>query len=240
MNLLKNQVVVITGASRGIGEDIALLFAKEGAKLVLVARNPEDLERIRGKALQSGAEDVLTVTADVSREDEVDVMAEVALARFGSIDILVNNAGVGFFKPVTETTLEEWKAMFDVNVTGVFLCTKAVLPAMMEKGSGHIITVSSDVGRRTIANGAGYCATKFAVQAFTEALRKEIREKGIRVSNVLPGMTDTYFAGSMRGIPEKKDWLKGEDVARAVLYIASQPAGVVVDDVTIHPMIQDY
>jgi NADP-dependent 3-hydroxy acid dehydrogenase YdfG len=240
MTQLRNQVILITGASRGIGEAIALALAAEGARLVLVARNPEDLERVRGKALQVGAEDVLTVTADVSREEEVDVMAEVALARFGQVDILVNNAGVGSFKPVTETTLEEWNRMFEVNVTGVFLCTKAILPSMIEKRSGQIITVSSDVGRRTIANGAGYCATKFAVQAFTDALRKEVRDKGIRVSNVLPGMTDTYFAGSTPGIPEKQGWLKGEDVAKAVLYIATQPPGVVVDEVTIHPTIQEY
>jgi NADP-dependent 3-hydroxy acid dehydrogenase YdfG len=237
---MKDKVVVVTGASRGIGESVALAFAKENAKLVLVARNPEDLERVRGLAMEAGAEDVLTVTTDITKEDEVEVMVDVTLSRFGKIDILVNNAGVGYFKPVQETTLKEWQTMFDSNVTGLFLCTRGFLTSMLEQGSGHIINLSSDVGRRTIAGGAGYCATKFAVQGFAESLRKEVQPKGIKVTNILPGMTDTYFAGSRQGEPHKADWLKAEDIAAAVMYAARQPEKVLVDDVTIHPMIQEY
>ncbi|MFC4766885.1 SDR family oxidoreductase [Effusibacillus consociatus] len=237
---MKDKVVVITGASRGIGESIALAFAKEKAKLVLVARNPEDLERVRGRAMEAGAEDVLTVTTDISKEEEVEVMVEVTLSRFGRIDVLVNNAGVGYFKSVKETTLKEWQTMFDINVTGLFLCSRGVLQPMLEQGSGHILNISSDVGRRTIAGGAGYCATKFAVQGFADSLRKEVQSKGVKVTNVLPGMTDTYFANSEQGAAHKADWLQAEDIARAVLYAASQPEGVLVDDITIHPMVQEY
>lgn len=237
---MEGKVVAITGASRGIGEDVALAFAKEKAKLVLVARSPEDLERVRSRAMEAGAEEVLTITTDITKEDEVQVMYDVLLSRFGRIDVLVNNAGIGYFRPVAETTLEHWKTMFDVNVTGLFLCSRGALIPMLEQGSGHIINISSDVGRRTIANGAGYTATKFAVQGFSDAMRKEVQAKGIKVTTILPGMTDTYFAGSEQGAPHKKDWLKGEDVARAVLYAVSQPAGVLVDDITVHPMIQEY
>ncbi|GAX88788.1 SDR family oxidoreductase [Effusibacillus lacus] len=237
---MKEKVIVITGASRGIGEDIALAFAGQHAKLVLVARNPEDLERVRGRAMEAGAGDVLTVTTDVSKEDEVEVMVEVTLSRFGRIDILVNNAGIGYFKPVQETSLEEWQSMFDINVTGLFLCTRGVLPAMLEQGAGHIINISSDVGRRTFAGGAAYVATKHAVQGFADCLRKEVQAKGVKVTNILPGMTDTYFAESEQGAEHKKEWLKADDIARAVLFAASQPEGVLVDDITIHPMIQEY
>lgn len=237
---MEQKVVVITGASRGIGEDIAYAFASQNARLVLVGRNPEDLERVRHRALEKGAADVLTMTADVSKEEEVDVMAEVTLARFERIDILVNNAGVGSFQQVVDTSLSEFQRMFDVNVTGVFLCSRAVLPTMLEQGEGHIINISSDVGRRTIAGGASYTATKFAVQGFAESLRKEVQSKGVRVSTVLPGMTDTYFAETQQGAEHKKDWLHGEDIARAVLFIASQPKGVLIDDITVHPMIQEY
>ncbi|WP_018130959.1 SDR family oxidoreductase [Effusibacillus pohliae] len=237
---MEDKVVMITGASRGIGEAVALEFAKRKAKIVLVARTPEDLERVRGRVLDAGAEDVLTITTDISKEEEVEVMLDVTLSRFGRVDILVNNAGVGYFKPVVDTTLSEWQTMFDVNVTGLFLCTRGVLPKMLEQGSGHIINISSDVGRRTIAGGAGYCATKFAVQAFADALRKEVQRQGIKVTNILPGMTDTYFANSEQGAEHKRDWLKAEDIARAVLYAASQPPGVLVDDITLHPMVQEY
>lgn len=237
---MKDKVVVITGASRGIGESVALQFAREKAKLVLVARNPEDLERVRGLAMEAGAEDVLTVTTDISKEEEVDVMVEVTLSRFGRIDILVNNAGVGYFSPVRETSLTDWQTMFDVNVTGLFLCSRGALGPMLEQGSGHIINISSDVGRRTIAGGAGYCATKFAVQGFAESLRKEVQPKGIKVTTILPGMTDTYFADSEQGAAHQANYLKAEDIARTVVYAASQPAGVLVDDITVHPMIQEY
>lgn len=237
---MEAKVVVITGASRGMGEDIALEFAKQGAKLVLVARNPEDLERVRGRALEAGADEILTVTTDITKEDEVAVLYDVTVARFGRVDILVNNAGVGYFGKVEETPLEKWKTMFDVNVTGLFLCSRGALGPMLEQGSGHIINISSDVGRRAIAGGAGYCATKFAVQAFSEAMRKEVQAKGVKVTTILPGMTDTYFNNSQQGAEHKKDWLKGEDIAKAVVFAASQPAGVLLDDITVHPLIQEY
>lgn len=232
---MKSKVVVITGASRGIGEEIAMAFAREKAMLVLVARTPEDLERVRGRAMEAGSEDVLTVTTDISKEEEVEVLMDVTLARFGRIDILVNNAGVGFFNPVAETALSDWDRMFNVNVRGLFLCTREALKPMLEQGSGHIINISSVAGRRTFTGAAGYCATKFAVDGFTETLRKEVQPQGIKVTSILPGFTDTFFADSEQGAADKAGWLKAGDVAKAVLYAASQSEGVLVDEVKIVP-----
>lgn len=145
-----------------------------------------------------------------------------------------------FFKPVEETTVEEWKRLFEVNVQGVFIGTKAVLPHMKKQRSGTIITISSDVGRYTIANGSAYTATKYAVQGFSGSVAQEVRPYGIRVGTINPGMVDTYFANSTQGLPEKAEWLKAEDVAEAVVYMASAPKHMLVDEIVLHSLIQTY
>lgn len=136
--------------------------------------------------------------------------------------------------------MEEWERIFAVNVQGVFIGVKAVLPHMKERKSGTIITISSDVGRYTIPNGAAYTATKYAVQGFSGSLAQEVRKYGIRVGTINPGMVDTYFANSIQGVPEKRDWLKAEDVAKAVVYMASAPKHMLIDEIILHPLIQQY
>ncbi|AST05528.1 short-chain dehydrogenase [Anoxybacillus flavithermus] len=232
--MLQGQVAIVTGASRGIGLAIAHKLAEQGMQLVLIGSS-SDIHRV-GEQLK----DVKTFQVDVSNEQQMNEVVEATIAAFGRIDLLVNNAGIGVFKSVEETTVEEWKRLFEVNVQGVFIGTKAVLPQMKKQRSGTIITVSSDVGRYTIANGSAYTATKYAVQGFSGSVAQEVRPYGIRVGTINPGMVDTYFANSTQGLPEKAEWLKAEDVAEAVVYMASAPKHMLVDEIVLHPLIQTY
>ncbi|WP_026574396.1 SDR family oxidoreductase [Bacillus sp. UNC438CL73TsuS30] len=237
--MLKNQIAIVTGASRGIGKEIALKLAETGVKLALVGSS-EQVNQTAEELKNKGFSYVLPIQADVSNESDMQEVVRKTIEEYGHIDLLVNNAGVGFFKLTEEVTVEEWKKVFEVNVQGVFLGIKAVLPHMKERKSGTIITISSDVGRYTIPNGAAYTATKYAVQGFSGSVAQEVREYGIRVGTINPGMVDTYFAESTQGLPEKKDWLKVEDIANAVVYMASAPKYMLIDEIVLHPLIQQY
>jgi NADP-dependent 3-hydroxy acid dehydrogenase YdfG len=237
--MLKNQVAIVTGASRGIGKEIAKKLANEGVKLTLVGSSQDILQSAKDLNGE-GYSNVIAVQADVANEEDMNRVVKSTLEQFGQIDILVNNAGIGFFKLTEEVTLDDWKKMFEVNVQGVFLGAKVVLPHMKERKSGTIITISSDVGRYTIPNGAAYTASKYAVQGFSGALAQEVREYGIRVGTVNPGMVDTYFANSTQGLPEKEEWLKVEDIANAVIYMASAPKHMLIDEIVLHPLVQNY
>lgn len=237
--MLKDQVAIITGASRGIGKGIATKFAEQGMKLALVGSSSE-IHNTKNELTEKGYESILSFQTDITVERQVMEMVKQVKEEFGAIDLLVNNAGIGFFKTVEETGLDEWKRVFDVNVQGVFLTSKTVLPYMKEKQFGTIITVSSDVGRYTIPNGSAYTATKYAVQGFMGSLAQEVKDSGIRVGTINPGMVDTYFANSTQGLPEKNDWLKTEDIANAALYMASAPKHMFIDEITLHPFVQNY
>jgi NADP-dependent 3-hydroxy acid dehydrogenase YdfG len=237
--MLKDKVAIVTGASRGIGKEIAAKFAEQGTKLALIGSS-EDIHKTGTELREKGFNHIETFQVDVANEQQMNEMVAKTLETFGQIDILVNNAGIGFFKPIEATTIEEWKKVFEVNVQGVFIGVKAVLPHMKERKSGTIITISSDVGRYTIPNGAAYTATKYAVQGFSGSLAQEVREYGIRVGTINPGMVDTYLANSVQGAPEKQDWLKVEDVANAVIYMASAPKHMLIDEIVLHPLIQNY
>ncbi|MBS4188713.1 SDR family oxidoreductase [Bacillus sp. FJAT-49705] len=237
--MLKGQVAIVTGASRGIGKEIALKLAEQGMKLAIVGSS-KSIYQTAEELKQKRYKDVIAIQADVTLEDQVNTVIEKALKEYKQIDLLVNNAGVGFFKKVEETTLDEWRKIFEVNVQGVFLGAKAVLPHMKERKSGTIITISSDVARYTIPNGSAYTATKYAVQGFSGSLAQEVREFGIRVGTINPGMVDTYFAESQQGLEEKKDWLKVEDIANAVVYMASAPTHMIIDEIVLHPFVQNY
>lgn len=237
--MLSNQVAIVTGASRGIGKAIAYELAEKGMKLALIGSSDE-IHTVEKELKEKGYEHVAGFQVDVANEAAVEAMVASTIEKFGGLDLLVNNAGVGFFKLVEETTIDEWKKVFEVNVQGVFVCSKAVLPQMKEKKAGTIITISSDVGRYTIANGSAYTATKYAVQGFSGSLAQEVREYGIRVGTVNPGMVDSYFNNSEEGVEEKKDWLKGKDIAEAVAYMASAPKHMMIDEMVIHPLVQNY
>ena len=236
--MLKEKIAVITGASRGCGRAIAEKLGKLGAKLTIVGSS-DDIFKTADELKNKGFH-VLAVKADVTKEEDVADLFKQTFDNYGQVDILVNNAGVGQFKLAEEHSLADFKHMFDVNVQGVFLCSTAVVPHMKERKEGTIITISSDVGRRTIANGSVYTATKYAVQGFSGSLAQELREFGVRVGTVNPGAIDTYFADSEPGLDFKEDWLKVDDIAEAVAFMASAPKHMVVDEIMLHPLSQEY
>ncbi|WP_416730702.1 SDR family oxidoreductase [Fictibacillus sp. JL2B1089] len=236
--MLKDKTAVVTGATRGCGKAIAEKLGKLGAKLAIVGSSDGIFKT--GEELKAKGFDVLAIKADVTKETDVAELFKQTFEAFGNIDILVNNAGVGQFKLAEEHSLADFQKMFEVNVQGVFLCSTAVVPHMKERKEGTIITISSDVGRRTIANGSVYTATKYAVQGFSGSLAQELREFGVRVGTVNPGAIDTYFADSEQGLEFKEDWLKVDDIAEAVAYMASAPKHMVVDEIMLHPLSQEY
>ena len=234
---LKNKVAVITGASRGIGKEIALSLAAEDVRVALIGRTQSDLETISESILQKEASGY---AVDISNEKAVEETILEILNEFGQIDFLINNAGVGSFNEFEKFSENEWDRIMDTNVKGTFLMTKHVIPSMKKKKSGHILTIASDVSKRTFANGSVYCASKYAQDALISTLRKEVRPFGVKVSLIYPGMVDTYFGDSKMGEDHKQMWLKVQDIAQAAVYVLNTPKHMVVDELMIHPMCQEY
>lgn len=189
---LENSVAIITGASSGIGRETAILFAQKKAKVTLAARRENRLEEVAGIINRLEGE-ALIMPTDVSDQTQVERMIEKTLERFGRIDILVNNAGFGQLASIEETSPDDMREIMGVNLMGTFYATKAVLPQMRKQGSGHIINISSVAGKRGFPFLGAYSATKFAMNAISEAMRIELTETGIDVSLVYPVTTTTEF-----------------------------------------------
>jgi 3-hydroxy acid dehydrogenase / malonic semialdehyde reductase len=210
-------VALVTGASRGIGRAIALRLAPSH-DIVAVARSTSELDALATE---------ITAKGGICRPIPLDVSDGAAVAgalRGLHVDVLVNNAGIGTLKPFLELTPEEWHGMIDVNVNALYHVTRAVLPGMIARGTGDVITIGSIAGRSAFVGGTCYAATKWAVMAFSESLMLEVRDAGVRVSVVMPGSVATAF-----GSGEAKDWnLLPEDVAESVAHVIAAPRGVLV------------
>jgi 3-oxoacyl-[acyl-carrier protein] reductase len=227
---LSGQVVIVTGAGRGIGRAIALDLAAAGARLVLVARTAADLSRLVDDI---GEDRVTAVAGDVA--DEATAAAAVSRAQEwgGDLDALVNNAGTGWSGPVHDMPADAWRRLVEVNLTGVFLFTKAALPVMLSRGRGHIINIASGAGRLGMAGSAAYSASKFGVIGFTEAVGLEVRNRGVKVSVVEPGSVQTSFS---RGAAAR-DWaLRPDDVAGVVRALLATGPNVWVREAFVTPL----
>lgn len=201
---LKDKVAIVTGASSGIGEATARVLSGRGASVVLAARNMEKLGTLERELSAAGGR-VVTVETDVSDAASVEAMVEKAAAAFGGVDVLVNNAGLGLSGRVAEVRAEDLRYVFEVNVIGALNCIQAALPHM--RSGGRIINVSSVIAKRSIPKVGGYCATKSALDALSDALRVEIAERRITVTSVYPGTTRTAFRdNSRRTKDEKRGW----------------------------------
>src|SRR4051812_2982688 len=242
---LAGQGVAITGASSGIGEATALACARAGASVALAARRTDRIEALAERITADGGTAV-AISADVGDEDQARAFVEQAHERLGRLDVLVNNAGVMLLGPIAGADLDQWRQMVDVNVFGVLYCTHAALPLMLEQGCGHVVNVSSVAGRFARAGSGVYNLTKFGVGAFSEALRQETAQAGLRVTVVEPGAVATELAGHNR--PEIREVisnmfaevepLTAEDIANAVLYAIGQPPNVAVNGVLVRPAKQ--
>ncbi|MHC4294312.1 MAG: SDR family NAD(P)-dependent oxidoreductase [Planctomycetota bacterium] len=192
------KVAIVTGASSGIGRQTALALSKRGYVVFLASRRVEALEETAQMCSSTGAE-VRVVPTDVSDRVEVDALVQGAVDEFGRVDVMVNNAGYGIRARVHETTDEQMHRIFEVNFFGVFYGSQAVAPIMIQQRSGHIFNVSSVIGKRGTPFSGAYCATKFAICGLTDSLRVEMRPYNVRVTCVLPGLTDTEFFKHVEG-----------------------------------------
>lgn len=223
---------LITGASSGIGEACAHRFAREGAKLSLLARRKERLEAVAEKVRELGGEPLVLV-ADVASGDAVREAVSRAESTFGGVDVLVNNAGFGVFAPLEAVREDDLKRVFAVNVFGALTCIQAVLPKMKERRRGAIINISSVVGKRSIPMSGAYCATKFALQALSDSLRLELQGTGVTVSIVCPGFTETEFSDAVvnygyRRRRPRSGVMSAEAVAEVIWRCAERPRREVV------------
>lgn len=240
---IKNKVIVITGASSGMGEATALLLAERGAKVVLGARRLDRLEALATRIANEGGEAAYAVT-DVKRRDNLSALVNLACERFGKLDVLINNAGVMPISPLDALRVEDWEAMIDVNIKGVLYGIAAALPFFRKQGSGHFVNIASTAAYRIVPNMSVYAGTKFAVRAISEGLRQEAGDK-LRVTIISPGATRTNFAESMTD-PDMKAKLEEyrdigmppDAIARAIAFAIEQPSDVDVSEVVVRPTAQ--
>jgi 3-oxoacyl-[acyl-carrier protein] reductase len=224
--MLKDKVALITGGGRGIGRAIALAYARSGADLVLVSRTRSELEKVAAEVKAIGPK-ALIVEADISKLEDVERMVAETVREFGRIDILVNNAGIALPNTVLETSLDDWHTTLAVNLTGVFLCSRAVFKHMVDRGQGKIISISSGSGLRGSAGNAPYSASKAGVIAFTQALAGEAWDAGVQVNVICPGpiKTDMVALRPDTGPADEANFLETEDVAGTALFLASDLSG---------------
>lgn len=244
MSEIKNKVVIITGASSGLGEATARHLAKNGAKLMLAARREDRLKDLVSEIQQDGGTAKYQVT-DVTDKSQVEALAKATKDAYGQIDVLVNNAGLMPLSPLAETKIDEWDRMVDVNIKGVLYSIAAVMPVMLQQESGHIINISSVAGHKVFPAGAVYCATKFAVKAISEGIRLESDGK-IRSTNISPGAVDTELTNTISHDETAKnvDQLYGvainaDAIARAITFAIEQPGDVDVNEMMIRPTKQE-
>jgi anti-anti-sigma factor len=243
---LSGKAVAITGASSGIGEATALTLAKAGASVALGARRKDRIDELAARIEDEGGTAV-ALEVDVSDEEAARGFIAAAHERLGRLDTLVNNAGVMLLGPVEQADSGDWRTMINVNLLGVLYCTHAALPIMLGQESGDIVNISSVAGRFARAGNAVYAATKFGVGAFSEGLRNEVTERGVRVTLIEPGFVDTELQSHNTGAvletleamrEHLRDPLRAQDIANGILYAVSQPPNVSINEVLIRPTRQ--
>jgi NADP-dependent 3-hydroxy acid dehydrogenase YdfG len=237
---LTGKVVIVSGASSGIGQASARTLAREGAHLVLSARRRERLDVLIEEVRALGG-DAIAVVGDA--RDEATALDVVAAAKkaFGRIDILINNVGVGNYKPLIDTSLDDYVEMMDVNVRSTFLFSRHVVPVMIEQGGGLVLMISSMAGVYGFPGEAVYCATKFAQVGLAQGLDKELRPHGIKVGTICPGGVKTEFAigkGRTASGVQASEMLEADDVAEAVLFACTRPKGSRVIQVQMRTMAE--
>ena len=245
---LEGKVAIITGASSGIGEATAIALASVGAKVVLAARRAERLNALAERIEASGGK-ALSIVTDVSSETQVNDLVRDVIAQLGRVDIVVNNAGIALLGTIDGANTSDWRRSFDLNVLGLLYVIHAALPHLKNQKSGHIVNISSVAGRTARAGVGVYNATKWGVNALSEALRQEVYKDNIRVTIIEPGLVDTEGNNHITDkvakqlIEERRQSitpLQSEDIAAAILYAVTQPAHVNVNEILIRPTGQDH
>jgi NADP-dependent 3-hydroxy acid dehydrogenase YdfG len=240
-----DQIIIITGASSGIGEATAKLLASRGAKLMLAARREDHLIKLCADIESAGGEAAYCVT-DVTSRDQVEALAQATMQRYDRIDTIINNAGLMPLSPLDQLKVDEWEQMIDVNIKGVLYGIAAVLPHMRNRKQGHVINVSSIAGHKVFPTGAVYSGTKFAVRAISEGLRQESNGE-IRVTIISPGAIATELTHTISDPALQNqlntmyaaDAIDADAVARAMAYAIEQPHDVDVNEIVLRPVTQE-
>ena len=245
--MLRDKVVIVTGASSGIGYATALALSKAGAKVAAGARRVDKLESLKKEVQENGGE-ILIKNLDVTKKEECDSFINFVTKTWNRIDILINNAGImplSFFKNLK---ISEWEEMINVNLKGVLFCTAAVIPYMITKKTGHIVNISSVAGRIIFPAGSVYCATKHAVTAFSEGLRQELSQRyNIKVTCIEPGVVSTELPNTITDKSletfvesvKKMESLKAEDIANAIIYSLESPHYLNINEILLRPLSQE-
>ena len=245
--MIQDKIIVITGASSGIGYSTAKALAKKGAKIVAGARRLDRLETLKKEIIDDDGEIIICET-DVTKKSDCDNLVKQAIDKYGTVDVLINNAGLMPLSFVKSLKIDEWDRMIDVNIKGVLYCTAAVIPTMVEKKSGHIVNISSVAGRVVFPAGSVYCATKHAVTAFSEGLRQELSvRKNIRITSIEPGvvqteLTNTITEKALEAFVEKHKEMEGlqaEDISNAIIFAIDAPNHVNVNEILVRPTAQE-
>lgn len=243
---IKDKVIIITGASSGIGKAAALKLSMKGATVVLSARSKEKLNELK-KTIEDKGGKALVVTADVTKKADMEKLVAKTLEEYGTVHIIINNAGLMPLSFVEKLKTDEWEKMVDVNIKGVLNGVAAVLPTLIKNKQGHIINISSTAAYQYFPGGAVYCATKAAVKMFSEGLRQELAPKyGICVTSIEPGAVATDLMNTITDEDvldklsemQKMTMLEPEDIAEAIYYALTQPSRVNINDVYIMPTQQ--
>lgn len=243
MSDIQDKVVVIMGASSGIGEATTKKLAKEGAKLIIAARREK---RLRELTESMPTAEISYAVADVTNEVEVQAVIQLALNKYGRVDVLFNNAGIMPQSPLSDLHIAEWRRMIDINIMGVLNGIAAVLPIMQKQQYGHIVTTASEAGHVVFQQGAIYSGTKFAIRAIMETLRQEEKRNNIRSTLISPGTVDTELHTTITD-PDRRKWieelqhsigLQANDVADAVAYAIGTPSRVNISEILLVPATQ--
>jgi NAD(P)-dependent dehydrogenase (short-subunit alcohol dehydrogenase family) len=226
----KGKVAIVTGSTKGIGLAIAERMINDGMSVTVSSRTEADVAKVVARL----GDNALGVPCDVASPADCARLVEATVERFGRLDVLVNNAGLGIFKPIGEMTIEEWRLQIDVNLGGVFYCSKAALPHLAASGDGFIINVGSLASRNSFANGTGYNASKFGLLGMSEAMMLDVRYDGVRVSIVMPGSVNTPF-NDRTPSPERTWKLEADDCALAVMQLLEYPREAHVSRIEMRP-----
>jgi 3-oxoacyl-[acyl-carrier protein] reductase len=230
MPRVTGKVAVVTGSTKGIGLAVAERMINAGMSVVVSSRSPEDVASVAERL----GERAFGVPCDVSDPEQCADLVLATVERFGRLDVLVNNAGFGIFKPIAEMSVEEWRRMIDVNLGGVFYCSKAALPHLSASGDGFIINIGSLASRNSFANGTGYNASKFGLLGMSEAMMLDVRHDGVRVSIVMPGSVNTHFNDNVQAA--ERGWkLEADDCALAVMQLLEYPKEAHVSRIEMRP-----
>jgi 3-oxoacyl-[acyl-carrier protein] reductase len=234
MDAIVGKIAVVTGGTRGIGRAIAERLLREGCKVAICGRRQDAVDRAVDEMQPLGT--IFGHAANVTQPTQVQRLFDTIAQQFGGVDILVNNAGEGVFRKVNEMTVEDWHRNIDLNLSGAFYCAKAALPRMIERGGGFIVNISSLAAKNAFSGGAGYNASKFGLNGFSEALMLDHRYDNVRVCSVMPGSVATEFSGDAAKRASDASWkVAPEDVAEVVALVLQMPARTMISQVEMRP-----